>query len=266
MTRNSRVVGVFALLLSAPLSAPSNAQDPPSFTAAEVGVDEKLGGQVPLDLTLTDEDGRPVQLRTLIDRPTVLTLNYFRCTGICTPLLNGIVDVINGTRVAPGKEFQVITVSFDPRDTAEIALQKRTNYLGQITRPFPPGAWRFLTGSGPTTKTLCDAVGFKFKPQGDGFIHAGVILFLSPRGVVTRYMYGVRFLPADFEIAALEASRGEVQPTIGKFLSFCFTYDPQGRRYVLNVTRLVGAAILLLAAAFAIVVARRGRRGKESRS
>jgi protein SCO1 len=235
-------------------------QGTPAYTPAEVGIDEKLGATLPLDLTLTDEEGRPVQLRTLIDRPTVLTLNYFRCAGICTPLLNGVVEVINGTQAVPGRDFQVITLSFDPRDTAEMALQKRTNYLGQITRPMPPGTWRFLTGPATATRALCDAVGFHFKAQGEDFIHAGAILFLSPTGRITRYMYGVTYLPADFQMAALEASRNEVNPTVAKFLSICFNYDPTGRRYVLSVTKVSGAVLILAAALFAGVTLRRGRR------
>ena len=232
---------------------------PPPFTAEEVGIDEKLGQIAALDGSLRDEEGKAVSLRTLIDKPTILTLNYFRCAGICTPLLNGVVDVLNHTQAEPGKEFQVITVSFDARDTPEIAAQKRTNYLGEITRPFPPGAWRFLTGDAATTKALADSVGFKFKQQGDDFIHAGAILFLSPKGEVTRYMYGVTYLPADLQMAVQEAARGEVRPTINKWLKICFNYDPEGRRYVISFTRIGAAIVLAGALVFLFVLVRKGR-------
>jgi protein SCO1/2 len=224
-----------------------------------VGVDEKLGSTIPLDLVLKAEDGQPVSLRQLIDKPTILTLNYYRCAGICTPQLNGVAEVLNRTLAVPGKDFQVLTVSFDERDEPEVAAQKRTNYLGEITRPFPPAAWRFLTGPAATTKALADAVGFKFKRVNDDFVHAGAIIFLSPSGKVTRYMYGTTYLPADLQMAAQEAARGEAQPTINKFLKFCFSYDPAGRKYVLNTTALGATATILAAAVFATVLVRRGR-------
>jgi len=240
----------------------------PMFAPGEVGIDEKLGATIPLDLMLKDESGNSVTLETLIDKPTILTLNFFRCTGICTPLLNGVAEAINQSEAVPGKDYQVITVSFDERDTPEIALGKRTNYLRQIQKPFPPTAWRFLTGDSATTKALCDAVGFKFKRQGDQFIHAGAIVFLSPTRRVTRYMYGVAFLPADLQMAVNEAARGEVRPTIAKFLNFCFSYDPAGRRYVFSTTRAAATVILLLAGGFLAYLTLkrpRGTQGKDSR-
>jgi protein SCO1/2 len=227
-----------------------------------VGIDEKLGATVPLDLVLKAEDGTPVTLRQLIDKPTILTLNYFRCAGICTPQLNGVVEVLNRTEAVPGKDFQVITVSFDERDEPEVAAQKRTNYLSELTRPFPPAAWRFLTGPATTTRALADAVGFKYKQVGDDFVHAAAIIFISPQGKVTRYMYGVTYLPADLQLAALEAARGEAQPTINKFLKFCFSYDPAGRKYVLNTTSIGATVIILAALVFAVTLVRRGRKSK----
>ncbi|WP_306591111.1 SCO family protein [Geothrix sp. 21YS21S-4] len=260
----------FALAVALCLRASAFAQAPaappptavPTFTPEEVGVDEKLGASIPLDLVLKAEDGQPVTLRSLIDKPTILTLNYFRCAGICTPQLNGVAEVLNRTLAAPGKDFQVLTVSFDERDEPEVAAQKRTNYLGEITRPFPPAAWRFLTGPAATTKALADSVGFKFKRVNDDFVHAGAIIFLSPSGKVTRYMYGTTYLPADLQMAAQEAARGEAQPTINKFLKFCFSYDPAGRRYVLNTTTLGAIVTLLAAAVFVVLVTRRGRSPK----
>jgi len=247
-----------------PVPAPRPVEGPatPSFTPQEVGIDEKLGATVPLDLVLKAEDGTPVTLRQLIDKPTILTLNYFRCAGICTPQLNGVVEVLNRTEAVPGKDFQVITVSFDERDEPEVAAQKRTNYLSELTRPFPPAAWRFLTGPATTTRALADAVGFKYKQVGDDFVHAAAIIFLSPQGKVTRYMYGVTYLPADLQMAAQEAARGEAQPTINKFLKFCFSYDPAGRKYVLNTTTIGAAVIILAALIFVVTLVRRGRKTK----
>ena len=227
-------------------------------------MDEKLGGQVPMDLVLKDEEGNPVTLGSLINKPTILTLNFFRCTGICTPLLNGLAEAINQLPLEPGKDYQVITVSFDERDTPEMALAKRTNYLKQIQKPFPPTAWRFLTGPAEATQALCDSVGFKFKRQGDQFVHPGAIILLSPQGKVTRYMYGITFLPADLQMAVQEAARGEARPTINKFLLFCFSYDPAGHRYVFSITRVVGTVVVLTAAAFVAFLVFSGRRAKQT--
>lgn len=254
--------GPAALRGQAPAAPPAAPSTAPSFTPQEVGIDEHLGATIPLDLELKGEDGKPVTLRQLIDKPTILTLNYFRCAGICTPQLGGVAEVLNRTEAIPGKDFQVITVSFDERDEPEVAAQKRTNYLGEITRPFPPAAWRFLTGPAATTKTLADAVGFKFKRVNDDFVHAAAIIFISPTGKVTRYMYGTSYLPADLQLAAQESARGEAQPTINKFLKFCFSYDPAGRRYVLNTTSIGAVVIILAALVFVVVISRRGRQTK----
>ena len=252
-----------ALALHGQTPAPATA---PTFSAQEVGIDEHLGTTIPLDLVLKDEDGKPVTLRQLIDKPTMLTLNYFRCAGICTPQLGGVAEVMNRTQAIPGQDLQVLTVSFDERDEPEIAAQKRTNYLAEITRPFPPGAWRFLTGPSATTKALADAVGFMFKRVGDDFVHPAAIILLSHKGQITRYMYGVTYLPADVQLAAQEAARGEAQPTINKFLKFCFSYDPGGRKYVLNTTAIGATVIILGALIFVFAITRRGRKEKSEES
>jgi protein SCO1/2 len=254
---------LLAFTLAAMTAGPGvlKAQSPtPSFSPEEVGINEKLGATIPLDLALKAEDGSSVTLRQLIDKPTILTLNYYRCAGICTPQLGGVAEVLNRTEAVPGRDFQVLTVSFDERDEPEVAAQKRTNYLGEITRPFPPAAWRFLTGPGATTKALAEAVGFKFKRVNDDFVHAAALVFISPQGKVTRYMYGTSYLPADLQMAAQEAARGEAMPTINKFLKFCFSYDPVGRKYVLNTTSISAAFIILAAAIFVFTLVRRGRK------
>jgi protein SCO1/2 len=230
----------------------------------EVGINEKLGARVALDAVLKDEDGKDIALRQLIDKPTILTLNYFTCTGICSPLLNALVDALNGLVLEPGRDFRVITVSFDPSDTPEVAHQKRINYLKQMNRPFLPADWRFLTGSAQATKAVTDSVGFNFKAAANGFVHPGAIIVLTPKGIVSRYLYGISFLPADIQMAVQEAASGRVRPSISRVLDFCYSYDSQGRRYVLNTTRVMGAAVLVLAAGFVIFLLKGGtRRNKE---
>lgn len=256
------VLAVLGTSSGAWAKAPAPSGAPPALNAQEVGIDEKLGQFVPLDSALNDEDGHRVTLRSLVNRPTILTLNYFRCAGICSPQLNGVADTINRTNAVVGQQFRVITVSFDERDTPEIAVRKRTNYLQEIQRPIAPADWRFLTGDAATTKKIADAVGFKFKRVGDDFVHPGALMFLSPKGQVTRYMYGITYVPADWEMAVQEAARGEVQPTINKWLRFCYSYDPSGRRVVLNVTRLAGTIVLGTAIAFAVGLIVQGKRSK----
>jgi protein SCO1/2 len=243
-----------------PGGAAAGASQDTEVKPEEVGLDEKLGATVPLDIVLRDEAGKPVTLRQLVDRPTILTLNYYRCAGICSPQLNGLAEAVNLTRAELGRAFRIITVSFDERDTPEIAARKRSNYLEQIKRPIAPDDWRFLTGTAAETRRLADAVGFKFKRVGDDFAHPGALMFLSPKGIVTRYMYGTSYVAADLEMAVDEAAKGKPQPTINKWLGYCFTYDPVGRKYALNVTRIAGTVILGAAMAFAIVLIVKGQR------
>ena len=226
----------------------------------DVGVDEKLGQTVPLDLVLVDEDGNRVALRSLLDKPTILTLNFFRCTGLCTPLLNGVAEVLQRTDQVPGKDFQVLTVSFDPRDNAELAGQKKANYIKQLGPTFDTKGWRFLTGDPISTKRLADAVGFRFAKRGEDYVHAGAIMVLSSEGLVTRYLYGVTFLPFDVKMAVAEASAGRTGPTIARFLKFCYSYDPSGRRYYLDITRVAAAFTIMLAVGFGIAVAAKRKR------
>jgi protein SCO1/2 len=235
-------------------------------TQPDIGVDEKLGQTIPLDIKLVDEQGDRVALRDLIDKPTLLTLNYFRCAGLCTPLLNGVAEMLQRTDMVPGKEFQVLTVSFDPRDTAEVAGRKKDNYTKQQRPGFPAHAWRFLTGDPISTKRLADAVGFRFAKHGDDYVHPAAIMVLSPTGVVSRYLYGTSYLPADVKMAVSEAAQGKTGPTIARLLRICYSYDPSGHTYSLNVTRLAAAVTILLAIGFALAVTITRRRQRKSKA
>lgn len=245
----------FAILvgLCATAARPALAEAP-TEPALDVGVDEKLGQTVPVDIRLVDEEGNRVSLRDLIDKPTLLTLNYFRCFGLCTPLLNGVAEMLQKTDQIPGKDFQVLTVSFDPRDDAELAGHKKENYIKQLGPAFPPTAWRFLTGDPVSTKRLADAVGFKFAKHGEDYIHPGAIMVLSGTGMVARYLYGVTFLPFDVKMAVSEAAQGRTGPTIARLLKFCFSYDPSGRRYSLAITRVAAAFTIMLAVGYGVAV------------
>jgi protein SCO1/2 len=236
-------------MLLASVGAPVRGQ---TSAPAEAGIDEKLGAQVALDAVLKDEDGKDVALRQLINKPTILTLNYLTCSGICYPLLNNLTNSLNQLELEPGKSYQVITVSFDPKDTPEVAHRQRTNFLGQMNQPFPLEAWRFLTGSAQATKAVTDSVGFNFRATENGFAHIGAIVVLTPHGTVSRYLYGISFLPADIQMALQEAAAEQVRPSISRTLAFCYSYNPQSRRYALNVTHLAGAATLIFAVVFVL--------------
>jgi protein SCO1 len=244
-----RILLAAALLLNFAMTGNAQMKASPN-----VGIDEKLGKQVAMDEVLKDENGTDVTLRRLIDRPTILMFNYFRCPGICPELINNMVDVINRIQIEPGKDFRLIAVSFDPADTPEIAREKKANYLNQVRRPFAPDAWHFLTGNAENSRAVADSTGFQYSRQGDMYDHPGAIILLTPKGIISRYVYGTSFVPADVEMAVKEAAGGQVIPTVSRILSYCYTYDPAGRGYVLNVTRLAGIMTLLLAAIFIILV------------
>lgn len=235
------------------ISSVGNAQMKP---AADAGINEKLGKPVALDTVLKDENGKDVTLRQLIDKPTILMFNYLRCPGICPVLINSMVEVVNGIELEPGRDFRLVAVSFDPTDTPETARRKKANYLNQMRRQFPPDAWHFLTGSEENSRAVADSTGFNYFKQDDMYVHPGAIIALTPKGVISRYLYGTTFLKADVELAIREAAGGKVRPTISRVLSFCYTYDPEGRKYVFSVTRTVGAVMLLVVALFVIFVLR----------
>ncbi|MBI2447916.1 MAG: SCO family protein [Candidatus Omnitrophica bacterium] len=226
----------------------------------EIGIDERLGEYVPLTLSFQDEDGETVSLRQIISRPTVLSLVYYRCPGICNPLLSGLAEVLGKLQLEMGRDYNVLTVSFDPQDTPAIAIEKKKNYLTILKKEHAKESWRFLTGDPENIKKLTVAVGFKFKKEGDEFVHPAALIILSPDGKVIRYLYGITFLPFDVNMAFVEASKGRVGPSIRRALLFCYKYDPKGRKYGLNIMRLAGTAITFFAITFFAYLTITGRR------
>ncbi|MFH1143712.1 MAG: SCO family protein [Candidatus Eisenbacteria bacterium] len=231
----------------------------------EVGVAEHLGERLPLDLRFLDPEGRSIPLAELIDRPTVLTLVYYRCPGICSPLLSGLVDVLEKMELEPGRDYQVLTISFDPTETPDLAGRKRANHLAAFHEPFPDSAWHWMTGDSLSIARLTDAVGFRYKRVGKDFTHPGLLTILSPDGRIARYLYGITFLPFDLKLALIEASQGRVGPSINRVLLYCFSYDPDGRRYAFDILKVSGTLIMFFAVAFAVYLVISTRRARRER-
>ena len=209
-----------------------------------VGIDEQLGRKLPGELSFLGETSSPIALQSLLGKPTILALVYYECPGVCTPLLNNLVDTLDRSDLVAGQDYQVITISFDPKDTPAIAAKKRANYLKQMHKPIPPEALRFLTGDQAAIDKITDAVGFRYVATGKDFNHPGVLTVLSPDGRVMRYLYGVSFMPFDIKMAVIEASQGQPMPSINRALAFCYSYDPQGRKYVLSTLKVAGSTML----------------------
>jgi protein SCO1/2 len=231
----------------------------------KVGIQEKLGQTMPLDLELYDEAGHLVSLKSLVNKPTIFTFVYFRCPGICTPLLNELTKVVDKTDLVLGKDYQIITISFDSRETPDIAAGKKDSYMQLLKKPEDPNGWRFLTGDSLTIQRVTDGAGFYFTRNGNDFIHAGALIVVSPEGKITRYINGIQYLPFDVKMAVYEATTGKVGPTVAKVLTFCFSYNPEGRTYTLNFMRIALVVTLGCVGVFVMVFIVRPRKKQSER-
>ena len=259
MTRQAMITTVLVILVAGPAAAQLNEE--------AVEFDEHLGEYVPGDITLRDENGQPVLLSEFVDRPTIVSMVYFECPGICTPLLNEVADILGKSNLDPDKQpFQLMSVSFEPKDTPAMARSKQENYLKLVGRELPENTWRFFTADQENIDKLTTALGFAYKRAGKEYTHPGGLVILSPDRKIVRYLYGLQFLPFDFQMGVYEASQGAVRPTTARLLNFCFSYDPIGRTYVFNLARVVGTVMLTSIVFFIgfLVFTTRGRRGKEA--
>jgi len=219
----------------------------------EIGINEKLDSILPLDLVFNNEQNQQVTLRQLIDKPTVLAFVYFDCPGLCSPLQEGISKVIEASDMTLGKEYQAITISFNFHDTPEKAKQKKANFTTKIGAE-KAKSWYYLTGDSLTVVKILNAVGYKIKVTGVDYAHPSAIVMISPKGKITRYLYGLTFLPFDLKMAVIESQKGLSRPTINKVLEFCYAYEPGGKRYTLEVTKLAGTFILIILVVFLTVL------------
>lgn len=248
----------FLFLLAMKGSGPAHKEHQAPSPA--VAIEEKLGQTPPLELTLFDEEGKPVSLKELIRVPTLLTPVYYSCPDVCSFLLYNLTGALNNLSADPGKEYQVITFSFDETETPALAMEKKRFYLKMMNPSFPEGAWRFLTADRQTISALTEGIGFHFKREGAVFQHPVAIVVLSSQGKIIRYLYGTDLLPFDIKMGLLEASEGRVGPPISKVLRFCFSYDPKGRKYVFNTLKVTGIVTVLFALLFVLFIFRRGKK------
>ena len=234
---------LFLLMISLGLMAQNNRVFD-DLREPEIGVVEKLDTYISEDIMVIDENKQPVQLLSLIDKPTILNLVYYRCPGICSPIMESLANVVDRTDMTIGVDFQILTVSFDPTEGTELAQQKRNNYFYLIKREFDPDGWRFFTADSASARNLTDQVGFRYKKVGFDYIHTATIIILSPDGKITRYLQGVYYLLFDVKMAVIEAAQGKSGPSISRVLAYCYSFDPAGQRYVFDITKIAGTIIL----------------------
>ncbi len=229
----------------------------------EVGIDEKLDNYLPKDAVFTTSDGKEVTIKDLITKPTILSLVYYECPGVCSPLLSELSHTIDKVDLVPGVDYQVITLSFNDRENYLIAAKWKKTYLDGMNKRIDPDAWIFLTGDSLNIRKVTDAVGFYFKPYNKDYVHAAALIAISPNGKITRYIFGTQYNQFDVKMALIEAKAGKSNPTITKVLEFCYSYDPSGRNYQLNITRIIGVFMLIGLAGFvAFVVLRKKNKGE----
>lgn len=277
--RRMLTVCATAILAVAAVVSPSAQRTMPGSTAPgqpamaplpilkDVRIDQKLDSAVPLDLAFVDEHGKDVTLAQYFDgtRPAVLALVYYECPMLCTQVLNGLFSSIEPLKLDAGKDFDIVVVSFDPGETPAMAMAKKASYLKHYQRPTAEAGIHFLTGRQPAIDKLADAVGFRYAYDEtiDQYAHPAAVTVLTPKGHVSKYLYGVEFAPMDFRFAMVSAGEGTIGTLIDQALMYCFHYDPATGKYsvaIMTFVRLAGALTLFGILAFVLVHLRRERR------
>jgi protein SCO1 len=238
----------------------------------EVGLDQRLNAQLPLGLEFKDEDGRAVKLGDYFGRrPVILTLVYYECPMLCTQVLNGVASSIGVLNFSVGKEFDIVTVSFDPRDTPELAREKKASYLARYKRTGAAAGWHFLTGRQREISLLTQAVGFRYAYNAEigQFAHVSGIMVATPEGRLSHYFYGIEYGPRDLRLALVEAGDRKIGSPVDQLLLYCFHYDPSSGKYslaVLTVIRFAGVLTVLALVGSIVLMRRRERRGSLPRN
>ena len=247
-----------------------SSSQPPSNKLPElltdIGLDQRLDAQVPPDLRFRDEAGREVRLGDYFGtKPVILTLVYYECPMLCTQVLNGLTSALGVLSFSIGQEFDVVTVSFDPKETPELASAKKAAYVNRYKREGAAQGWHFLTGDERSIAALTKAVGFRYAYNAsiDQYAHVSGIMVLTPEGRLSRYFYGIEYGPRDVRLALIEAADRRIGTPADQLLLYCFHYDPKSARYSFAIMRLVrtlGVATVLAMVGGIVILRRRERR------
>jgi protein SCO1 len=253
------------LVVCATLARAQDRAEPLPAELANVGIDEHLGAQLPLDMTFTTHEGKTTKLGDYFDgvHPVILTLNYYKCPMLCGLMLNGLADTLKELEWTAGREFRVVTVSFDPLETPQLAALKRQNYLQYYGRPDAGGGWSFLVGRQASVDALLHATGFRvaWNDQRNEWMHVAAPILCTPDGRISRYLYGIAFEPKTLRLSLVEASEGKIGSTVDRVLLFCYHYDGQGYSIAaMNVARAGAGLTLVIVVAFLASLWRRERR------
>jgi protein SCO1/2 len=231
----------------------------------EIGFDQNIGQTIPLDTVLKDEAGRAVRIGDYFgQRPVVLLFAYYDCPMLCTQVINGLSSALGVLSLDPGRDFEIVTVSFDPRDTPVSASAKKAGYIERYHKPGAAGAWHFLTGDQASIDRLTKAAGFRYvwDAETKQFAHPTGVIVLTPDGRLARYLFGIEYGPRDLRFAIIEASAGRVGNAVDSLLLYCYHYDPMTGRYglvVMRALRVAGAGTVLALGTFIVVMVRRER-------
>ncbi len=244
------------------IMSPPASMRPPGLK--NVGILQNLNEQIPADLTFRDEAGKTVQLGDYFGKkPMILNLVYYQCPMLCGEVLSGLTSALGVLKFDVGKEFDVLTVSFDPKDTPEIATLKKAEYLKRYKRAGAEQGWHFLVGSQASIDALTKAAGFQYQydPKTGQFAHSTAIMILTPQGKIAQYYYGVEFAPKDLRLGLIQASSNKIGNVVDEVLLYCYHYDPNTGKYgavITRILRLSGAATILLMGIFLGILIRRG--------
>jgi protein SCO1/2 len=235
----------------------------------EIGIDQRLNEQVPLDLEFRDEAGETVQLsRYIKNKPVIIALVYYQCPLLCNQILGGLGSALRTLSFDVGKEFEVVTVSFDARETPEMARERKARSLEQYNREGASEGWHFLTGDQASIDRLCEAVGFKYTFDRDTnqFAHTAGIMVATPEGKLARYFYGFEYPPKDLKFGLMEASENRIGSPVDRLILYCYHYDPMTGKYGVVVMRVmqVGGAVTIIAIIILLLTLRRINRARVS--
>lgn len=223
------------------------AEKKPDMTG--LGITEKLGNRIDLNLSFFDETGKVVQLKDYFTakKPVIISLAYYQCPMLCGVVLNGLVDGIKGLTWTPGKEFTMINISFDTREKFALAAEKKKNLMDALGKPGAAAGWHFLTSDESQIKTLASQLGFGYRwdENEKQFAHGAGIFVLTPEGKLSRVLYGIQYKPSDLRLSLLEAANGKIGTIVDRIVLFCYSYNPQTRQYSVVLTRVMQAGAIV---------------------